>query len=136
MGEQTTSPRPPMPGVTPHLRRSRAGLFIARIVALGVFGASSLVTLIEDPKEIAKQRTEHNHSTLCKGTGTASASGFDGVTFVDRETLLSWYATPLRLDWDGALAHCAAISLEGGGWRLPTRDELARFHKTFVRSLD
>jgi len=30
-----------------------------------------------------------------------------------------------RFDWSGAKSYCAGLSLAGGGWRLPTKDELA-----------
>ena len=56
--------------------------------------------------------------------GTASAQG---KTWKDEKTGLTWQVTPTgeRFKWEQAKAHCSGLSLDGGGWRLPTKEELA-----------
>lgn len=57
----------------------------------------------------------------------------DGGVVRDRRTGLAWEREPAVidvLDWDAdpiiqpAIDYCASLSLDGGGWRLPTVKEL------------
>jgi serine/threonine protein kinase len=59
-----------------------------------------------------------------------------GLTVLDTHTKLLWQRTVAgkRLSWAEAHFHAKALSLEGGGWRMPTREELLTL-VTHVRSL-
>jgi hypothetical protein len=47
-------------------------------------------------------------------------------TVLDNETMLTWqrYPSALLKNWDQASAYCSNLSIDGGGWRLPTIQEL------------
>ena len=47
-------------------------------------------------------------------------------TFRQPSTGLVWQKEPADrlMNWDEAMSYCATLSLAGGGWRLPTKDEL------------
>ena len=46
----------------------------------------------------------------------------------DNATGLEWQddtnASSIKLTWQGAIDHCEALTLDGGGWRLPNFNEL------------
>ena len=46
--------------------------------------------------------------------------------WTDPRSGLTWQDTPTggTMNWSEAKAHCAGLSLDGGGWHLPTKDEL------------
>ncbi len=52
--------------------------------------------------------------------------GLGGPTWEDPGTGLTWMVDPIeaKTDWDSARDHCQYLSLEGGGWRVPSIDEL------------
>jgi hypothetical protein len=53
----------------------------------------------------------------------------NGIVY-DPATRLEWMAGPdQRLDWNEARAWAEGLSVGGGGWRLPTRDELQTLYK-------
>ncbi len=90
----------------------------------------SLTVLCSDGKAIVK---------FCPGKPTDPAWGQDGNylintpsydaganTVKDTRSGLEWQravAAP-PVDWGSAKAYCAGLSLDGGGWRVPSRDEL------------
>ncbi len=46
-------------------------------------------------------------------------------TVLDNETMLSWQRTvDANHSWEDAKSYCLTLSLDGGGWRLPTIQEL------------
>jgi hypothetical protein len=48
----------------------------------------------------------------------------------DKSTGLEWYAGPDKsMDWNGATAWIASLTIDGGGWRMPTRAELGSLYK-------
>jgi hypothetical protein len=49
------------------------------------------------------------------------------VTVEDVKTALTWqrYVIPRGAVWETAAAYCGALRVGGGGWRLPTPEELA-----------
>ena len=51
----------------------------------------------------------------------------DATTVEDVKTALTWqrYVIPRGAAWDAAAAYCSALRVGGGGWRLPTPEELA-----------
>ena len=66
------------------------------------------------------------------GSGKACQNGQCVVTtWTDPTSDLTWQVTPTGggMDWSEAKAHCAELSLDGGGWHLPTIGEL----RTLIR---
>ena len=63
--------------------------------------------------------------SICRA-GTCVAS-----CWTDPTSELTWQITPTggQMEWSEAKAHCASLSLTGGGWRLPTISEL----RTLIR---
>jgi len=61
-------------------------------------------------------------------TGIARSYTRDGVNGVvtDNATGLEWQddAVGSSMNWDAAQTHCAGLSIDGGGWRVPTVEEL------------
>ena len=53
-------------------------------------------------------------------------SSATGDTWTDPISGLTWQVTPTggTMEWSDAKAHCAGLSLDGGGWRLPNIGEL------------
>ena len=51
----------------------------------------------------------------------------DAATVEDVKTALTWqrYVIPRGAVWEAAAAYCSALRVGGGGWRLPTPEELA-----------
>ena len=47
-------------------------------------------------------------------------------SWTDPTSGLTWQVTPTggTMDWSDAMSHCAGLSLDGGGWHLPTTWEL------------
>lgn len=103
--------------------------FVARFVALTLFVVSACITIIEDPKEVAKQiaRSEAGNRRVTT-TPPPGHLHFGATLVVDTRTHLEWQreATPTRLDWGAAKSHCASLTIPGAGtgFRLPSRDEL------------
>jgi hypothetical protein len=58
----------------------------------------------------------------------------DKGTWTDPASGLTWQDSPTggKMTWSNAKAHCAGLSLDGGGWHLPTIREL----RTLVRDND
>jgi hypothetical protein len=63
------------------------------------------------------------HANAPDGRYTISAN-----TVYDTKTKLTWQrsvlSTSTQYEWAGAKAYCKGLSLDGGGWRLPTIKEL------------
>ena len=59
------------------------------------------------------------------GSGDTGASTFEAAGRV-------WQAqySPQDVMWSGATAYCAGLKLAGGGWRLPTIEEMKALHDT------
>ena len=57
-----------------------------------------------------------------------------GDTWADSSSGLTWQVTPSSdyLDWEGAKTYCDTLSLDGGGWHLPTVSEL----RTLIRGCE
>ena len=66
----------------------------------------------------------------CSGGKTCQAGqcvgGSTGDTWTDPTSGLTWQVTPTggTMNWSDATAHCSVLSLDGGGWHLPTIGEL------------
>ncbi len=53
----------------------------------------------------------------------------DGIVY-DEKTNLEWIVGPDKdTTWDEAKAWVESLSLQGGGWRMPTREELKALYK-------
>jgi hypothetical protein len=75
---------------------------------------------------------------LC-ATSAASAptdAGMPEATLPDPVTGLTWQATPSvqGMRWSAAVKQCAALKLDGGGWRLPSVEELDTLLVTDTRA--
>jgi hypothetical protein len=58
---------------------------------------------------------------------------FDSGAVYDKNTGLEWYAGPNRgTDWYEAKSWVESLAISGGGWRMPTRDELRTIYKKGV----
>lgn len=103
-------------------RRSALAAFAGRVAVLGTFAVSAAITLVEDPKEVRKLELRDRRAR----EPPPPTLVFDEATVLDRESKLEWQreAAPERLDWERARAYCAELALDGGGFRLPSRDEL------------
>ena len=47
----------------------------------------------------------------------------EGV-ITDSRTGLQWHVGPNNVDWDEAESYCQNLNVAGGGWRMPTLEEL------------
>ncbi len=52
----------------------------------------------------------------------------NGIVY-DEKTNLEWIVGPKDTSWDEAKAWVESLSVEGGGWRMPTREELKALYK-------
>ena len=53
----------------------------------------------------------------------------NGIVY-DEKTNIEWLAGPDKfVTWDEAKAWAESLSLEGGGWRMPTKEELTALYK-------
>ena len=72
---------------------------------------------------------------LCSGGQTCQSGQCIGLssvgTWTDSISNLTWQVTPTggSMNWSNAKAHCTSLSLDGGGWHLPTIGEL----RTLIR---
>lgn len=57
-----------------------------------------------------------------------------GDTWIDPSSGLTWQVTPQSdyMSWEEAKSYCEQLSLDGGGWHLPTISEL----RTLIRGCD
>lgn len=67
--------------------------------------------------------------TNAGGMIAMAASGtftWDANVVTDSATMLTWQRAldVSHYTWDDAKTYCASLTLAGGGWRLPTKDEL------------
>ena len=85
---------------------------------LVVFGASCTVGFFEEIDENRRGGVDKPEPPP-----VLANLSFEGDVVSDRETSLTWQRTPAegRFTFAQARSHCLAL---GGGWRLPTRDEL------------
>ncbi len=81
----------------------------------------SSVVVTTDPD--ARSRTQVE-AAIQQGKGTFHSA--TGETVVQANANLVWQRSDSRtkLDWDDAKGFCAKLGLAGGGWRLPTIEEL------------
>jgi hypothetical protein len=55
---------------------------------------------------------------------------YDNAVVCDSKTNLEWYVGPNRdTNWDEAKKWAKGLDLDGGGWRMPTREELKTLYK-------
>ena len=55
---------------------------------------------------------------------------YENSIVYDEKTNLEWVAGPDKfVTWDEAKEWAESLSLEGGGWRMPTKDELTGLYK-------
>jgi hypothetical protein len=67
---------------------------------------------------------------------TRYVAGDDGVV-TDNETNLEWFVGPdERTTWDEAQAWVEGLSVAGGGWRMPTKDELRGLYQKGLGTQD
>jgi Protein of unknown function (DUF1566) len=61
-----------------------------------------------------------------KGACAVDVVNDPGQVYVDSATQLEWQQNPVGgpLDFASAITHCNQLELQGGGWRLPTIEEL------------
>jgi hypothetical protein len=102
--------------------RSAVVALLARLFVLGTFGVSCAISLVEDPKEVRKYEAWKGRPLPLP----PPRLHFADKTVVDDETGLEWQRDmpTTRFAWSPAWDYCRALQLEGGGWRLPARDEL------------
>jgi hypothetical protein len=63
----------------------------------------------------------------CVSSGRAAPSTRYTIangTVYDTQTKLTWQREVSTSTWDDAKAYCAGLSLDGGGWRVPSLGEL------------
>jgi hypothetical protein len=96
----------------------------ARVVVLGTLAVSTAIALVEDPKEARSYRAEEDEHALEPKPRASFVIGEH--TGVDQKSHLEWAkkSAPDRLAWEIAKEYCATLAIEGGGFRLPSRDEL------------
>lgn len=97
-------------------------VFGARAVSLVAFVVSGVIGIFEDQKEVREQANSQYVSPPDPRPGFTIGA----LTGRDELAHLEWMReqAPDRLRWEEAKAWCAASQLDGGGWRLPSRDEL------------
>ena len=86
-----------------------------------------------DPDGTCKYWTEDGSPCpegSCQG-GVCVKKASVGDTWFASSSGLTWQVTPTgdKMNWSDAKAHCAGLSLDGGGWHLPTISEL----RTLIR---
>jgi hypothetical protein len=96
--------------------------FAARIVFLGTFAVSTVIAVFEDRKEM---KTRFFDRVTWRPPPPENLV-FGETTVKDTLTGLEWSRepAPIRLRWNEAKAYCDSLATDGGGWRLPSRDEL------------
>jgi thiol-disulfide isomerase/thioredoxin len=80
---------------------------------------------VEQDVEVKEKQVENIAVELKGGAGKSGSSGGVG-TWTDQKSGLTWQVTPTggTMTWVKAKAHCTGLSLDGGGWHLPTIGEL------------
>jgi len=69
-------------------------------------------------KEMSKQAQDDNYIS------------YDNAIVYDEKTNLEWIVGPDKdISWDNAKKWAEGLSVEGGGWRLPTIEELQTLYK-------
>lgn len=65
-------------------------------------------------------------AAIAQAAKKAAVDARAAKTWKDFKSGLTWQITPTggEMSWSEAKTHCAGLSLEGGGWRLPTISEL------------
>ena len=63
---------------------------------------------------------------VCSGGKTCQEGECASIQWKDPTSNLTWQVTPTggTMNWSDAKAHCSGLSLDGGGWHLPTISEL------------
>ncbi len=124
------SPEPPL------FSRVRVGILV-------LFAVSCVMALVEDRKEaksLEEFLVETRAKRLAKQKKVAEEVALNELrepnakrellvreeTVLDTVSQLEWHRTdsPQRVDWSAAKAYCASLEGAGGGWHLPSRDEL------------
>jgi uncharacterized protein DUF1566 len=96
-------------------------VFALRIAFLGTLAGSTIFALGEDKKEIEKRARERVEvGSIPPGMLLGDKTARDTTTGLEwmRET------APERLRWEEAKSYCPTVTADGGGFRLPSRDEL------------
>jgi hypothetical protein len=110
-------------------RRSALVAFVLRGLAIGGLGASCILTIGEDRKErrfLEPKDAEADVDAKAFEPPPPPNFVFGDASVIDTDTHLEWEkeTAPDRLAWSDAIAYCKALTLDGGGWRLPSRPEL------------
>jgi hypothetical protein len=79
------------------------------------------------PKPVASSVASAPPSGPAARTWIAGRFWVDATTVQDVKTALTWQRNviPRGAVWNAASAYCGALRVQGGGWRLPTPEELA-----------
>ena len=106
--------------------------FVLRLMVLSGLGLSCALTVAEDRKERALTETPP------PAPPPPANLVFADAIVADRETSLEWTREVAldRLAWADAKSYCAALGLEGGGWRLPSQRELLSILRYWHDPLD
>jgi len=80
---------------------------------------------VEQNVVVTEKQIEDIAVELKGGVRKSGSSGGAG-TWTDSKSGLTWQVTPTggTMNWSKAKAHCAGLTLAGGGWHLPTIGEL------------
>lgn len=110
-------------------RRSDIAVFVVRVLALGGLGASCILTIGEDRKEVrmvAPRDADPDVDAKAFEPPPPPNFVFGDASVVDTETRLEWQRemAEARLSWADAKSYCKDLALDGGKWRLPSRPEL------------
>jgi len=110
-----------MIGALAHPAKRARIAFLTTLFLVGTLGASCAIG-------VGEEASENRRGGIDKPDPPPDLTGWTvgPDTVLDRDNGLVWQrvAAPERLAYHDALAYCGALPLDGGGWRLPTRDEL------------
>ncbi len=99
-------------------------------------GQTKSVALSLDEGKVTRKKVVF-HARVATNVSVASAeASSNGETF--RAAGLEWQMQPAPnvMNWEDAKSYCANLSLAGGGWRLPTKDELLALYNAKTSSAE
>ena len=116
------------------------------LIILGIFAISSFIVMVQDKNSafvIAGEIQQHRKSGSSKSAGfrskvtDAKVIGHDGYfikystgVVKDTKTNLEWMAGPDKgTIWKEAQIWVQRLTINGGGWRMPTLDELVTLYR-------